>query len=291
VSAIIKSIRTDAFVFRWLVEEQGYEWAKGSDSEQRLVARVPESRILLYEPLRVDGMFLEFARLKDEDGILQFANKHGGLFDTYGPKDWVSRGGKVEQGSSLKKWRSEIGELHALVQIWEAITDRNVRALKSIITWNAKGVRYEIKTPKYVKRAWLAHPDLNENTLARFKPQDVLLPAQYALQAEINCRIADPEYLSADEKPAIVPRLIWSPGRMPDNEKPPRPDHHQRIIFEPTNLLAAMWLQFAQATTGQYQLKRCQGCGRYFQVGPGGRRADAKTCRDACRQRSHRRGA
>lgn len=101
----------------------------------------------------------------------------------------------MEQGSSVAKWKAEIGDLHALVQIWEAITDRKTTALKRIITWNAKGVRYDIRTPKYVNRGWLARPDLKENRLTRFKPKDVLLPAQYALQAEINWRIADPEYL------------------------------------------------------------------------------------------------
>jgi hypothetical protein len=56
----------------------------------------------------------------------------------------------------------------------------------------------------------------------------------------------------------------------------------------PPNLLAAMWLQFAHAVTGEFQLQLCAGCGKYFQVGPGARRADATTCSDACRQRKKR---
>lgn len=41
----------------------------------------------------------------------------------------------------------------------------------------------------------------------------------------------------------------------------------KRLIFEPTNLLAAILLQFARAVTEGYQLQTCAGCGEYFQVG------------------------
>jgi hypothetical protein len=67
----------------------------------------------------------------------------------------------------------------------------------------------------------------------------------------------------------------------------PKPDDHQRIVFQPTNLLAAIWLQFARAVTEEYPLRICEGCGEYFQVGPG-RRAHTKTCKDRCRQRACR---
>ena len=77
----------------------------------------------------------------------------------------------------------------------------------------------------------------------------------------------------------MVPRLAWTP------------DYHQRLIFVPSNLLAAMWLQFAQAVTGEFKLKRCEQCGEYFPVGPGGKRADAETCGDRCRQRKRRRNS
>jgi len=60
----------------------------------------------------------------------------------------------------------------------------------------------------------------------------------------------------------------------------------------PSNLLAAMWLQFAQFASGTFELKRCPGCGAYFQAGNGAkRRADAVTCSDACRQRKKRESA
>ena len=286
---MIMPVKTDAFAFRWTVEEDGYAWIRGADSDPRLVARVSGSRVLLYEPLKASGLFLEFSKLKSQNDILQFANQHGDIVKTYDIGDSAKRQeGRWDHGSSLTKWRAEIGDLRTLVQIWEAIEDRNTKALGSLITWKAKGVRYEIKTPKFNNRAWLAHPELHDTRLARFKPGDVLGPSEYALQAEINRRIADPKYLGDGNEVAIAPRLVWCPGERSADGTPPRPDHHQRLIFKPSSLLAAMWLQFAQAVTGEYQLKRCEGCGKYFQAGPGGRRADASTCSDTCRQRKRR---
>jgi hypothetical protein len=123
----------------------------------------------------------------------------------------------------------------------------------------------------------LASPKYNKVLLDRFKPFDVLRPALYALQAEINKRIA--EF-------GVVPTLVWCPG--PRINGIAKPDHHQRIVFVPKNLLAAMWLQFAQAVTGEYQLRECKGCGEYFQIGPGARRGQTKTCSSRCRQRASR---
>jgi hypothetical protein len=153
--------------------------------------------------------------------------------------------------------------MRVLVGIWDQIQDQQLAELAKIITRTEKQLYYVIKTPKRKVNATLAHGD----GLSRFDPADVLLPARCALQLEINKRIAET---------LTVPRLSWTP------------DYHQRIIFQSSNLLAAVWMQFAQAVTGEFQLKRCEGCGTYFQVGPGGRRADATTCGDKCRQQKKR---
>lgn len=168
-----------------------------------------------------------------------------------------------------------------LVRIWEDIKANRKAKLKGIIVWKHKdGVRY--RTP--FSDTWIAIRALNPKLLDRFKPFDVLKPALYMLQAEINKRISD---MSSSDHSAIVPRLVWCPG--PRINGVAKPDHHQRLVFVPTNLLAAMWLQFAQAVTGEYPLRTCEGCGEVFQVGKGARRIDAKTCGEArCRQRISR---
>ena len=156
--------------------------------------------------------------------------------------------------------------MRALVDLWDQIKHRRLTNLRKIIELSDKGISYSICG----RTVLLAHDEiLLSAPMNRFAPKDVVLPARYALQKEINRRLRELQTLT-------VPQLAWTP------------DNHQRVIFRPSNLLAALWLQFAQAVTGEFQLKTCEGCGKYFQVGPGGKRADATTCSDACRQRKKR---
>jgi hypothetical protein len=261
-----KPIRTDAFIFRWKVKEAGYQWAKGiMDGKPHLVSRTePGMWIKEYEPPK--GLFAEFAALKPiEKDIKAFADKYGDLFeDSYGSQDHTREG----QGASLQRWQAEIGEMRVFVDLWGQIRNRQTSELRNIITWSKtksghKQVGYTIKTPARSRSKPLAHSLFSESDLRPFVEGDVLLPARYALQEEINLRLA--------EHPT-VPRLAWTP------------DYDQRIIFRPPNLLAAMWLRFAQTVTGEFQLTQCEVCHGYFQVGPGGRRTDSTTCGNACRQ-------
>lgn len=283
-------INTDPFPFYWLVEEQGYEWRRGLASEPRLAARgskTPQSRPQIYAPLRDERLFLKFANLKTNSvDIQRFANRYGLLFNRYSDKSAVRRPSGVYHtaqlhGTSLRKWKEEIERMSVLVRIWKGIKGARKAELEKVIIWKGKN------TVDY-KLGWsdtlLASPHFNRALLDRFKPLDVVKPAMYLLQAEINKRIAD---ISNSDHLAIVPRLVWCPGPRIDGVA--KPDHHQRIIFQPTSLLAAVWLQFARAVTGEYQLQVCEGCGEYFQVGKGARRTHTKTCSSRCRQRASRR--
>ncbi len=275
----------DPFAFNWLVDQQGYEWVEGVDSEPRLAAHRgsdgPESRLRIYAPLKDQRLFLKFAAVKPQrDGIQQFANRYGVLFDRYGMESVVRRPrGKYRvaqlHGTSLPQWIDEIERMHALVRVWKAVKRARKDELNGVIIWTGTDtVEYKIGGSGTL----LISPLLNKTLLDRFKPGDVVKPAMYLLQAEINKRIAD---ISGSVHLAIVPKLVWCPGPRIDGVA--KPDHHQRIIFEPTNLLAAMWLQFARAVTEEYQLQTCEGCGEYFQIGKGARRAHTKTCGSKCR--------
>jgi len=194
---------------------------------------------------------------------------------------------RIEQlhGTSLRKWKWEIECMRSLVDIWKAIKAARKHDLKRVIKWDAKDVvSYKIELPSGMSSGGiLASPNLHQNLLTSFRSGDVVMPARYLLQGQINRRIAD---ISSSDHLAIVPLLVWCPGPRIDGLA--KPDHHQRIIFEPTNLLAAMWLQFARAVTEEYQLQMCEGCGEYFQIGKGARRSHTKTCSSRCRQRASR---
>jgi hypothetical protein len=227
------------------------------------------------------GVFAEFARLDSTDkGIREFAEKYGDLFDSYRDPDLAAHDGTVSGGASLKKWQSEIGEVRVLVDLWQDIKKHRLTELRKIIRWKKtkqghKAVSYFIETPIRRRDVTLAHSAIRESGMDRFREGDVLLPARCALQREINVRLA--------EHPT-VPRLTWTPDTLETSG-----GYYQRIVFAPPNLLAAMWLRFAQAVTGEFELQTCEYCGRYFQIGPGGRRSDSTTCTDVCRQRKKRR--
>lgn len=174
-------------------------------------------------------------------------------------------------GASLQRWRAEIGDMRTLFDLWEQIREHKLKGLGKILKWvdgkDATLLSYEIRTPTGKLRGVLANSYFSQSDIDLFRKAGVLLPARTALQREVNLRLA---------AHPTIPQLAWTPDR----------DH--RILFKPPNLLAAMWLRFAEAITGEFQLKRCVECGKYFQIGPGGRRADSITCSNACRQAKYR---
>jgi hypothetical protein len=266
--SMITPVKIDPFILRETVSEAGYEWLKGVDGKPRLVPlRVPGFGYRRCEPH--PGLFREFAKLSPtKDSIQGFAGQYGDLFNRYALEQDAARDdGTVEHGASLGTWTKEIGDMRVLVGLWDDIQHRRIAALKTLVKWTARDVSYVIDTPRRRANVTLAHADIPGSGFSRFSRKDVVLPARCALQMEINKRIA--------EEPT-VPRLAWTP------------DSRQRLIFVPPNLLGAMWLQFAQAVTGELELYPCDACGKFFQRGPGGRRADATTCSDACRQRKKR---
>jgi len=266
---MIREVRTDPFIFRWPVSIAGYEWLESKmDGGLRLIARdEPGAGIRLEEP--PNKLFRDFAALiPTEDEIRDFANAHGDLFRTYdGIQDIVVRKNQTATyGTSLESWKKAIQDMRQLVELWDHIQYRRITRLRRLIDMDKNGISYSIGG----RWVLLAHKEiLLTAPMSRFSPRDVILPARYALQKEVNRRLADPSTLT-------VPELAWTP------------DNFHRLIFRPSNLLAALWLQFAQELTGEFKLKACEVCGKPIQVGPGGRRADTKTCSAACRQKKKR---
>jgi hypothetical protein len=56
----------------------------------------------------------------------------------------------------------------------------------------------------------------------------------------------------------------------------------------PLSLIGALWLQFAQAVSGQRAFHPCDACGRLIELHPTANRADRRYCGDACRARAYR---
>lgn len=250
---------TDTFVFRWTVNEAGYEWLEGADGKLRLFPRYKQGlglRSYTPEP----ALFRQFGELNPtRDEIQQFAEKYGDLFDRWDiTHTRVRQDARFVGGTSLERWKIKIGDMRDILTIWDQIQDERLDELRRIIVRTKKEICYV----RGITNITLARVG------ERFNPRDVLLPARCALQLEINKRLADTETPTL-----VVPRITLTP------------DYHQRIVFQPCNLLAAMWMQFAEATIGAFRLQQCAGCHKYFQVGPGAKKGHATTCSPTCRKR------
>ena len=258
-------VLNDPFVFRWTVNLSGYEWAEGADRKLRLFPIfVPGAGgRLLYPPER--GLFREFAALSPtRDAILEFAEKYGDLFCSWNMMHTRVSHGSLAGGTSLERWKAKIGDMRDLVDIWEQIQDQQRhRELNKIIVRTGNAICYQRGgTDVTLARG----EDLN-----RFNPKDVVLPARCALQWEINRRLSDTE----------TPTLTVAHLALTRDNRP-------RMVFRPSNLLADMWVRFAQMIAGEFRLKQCAVCNEYFQVGPGGRRQHTETCSPRCRKQKSR---
>ena len=262
----------DTFILRNSVCDAGYAWEKAEDGEPLLVMQNKPGIGLHMQNLHA-GVFREFGGLNTRQDIKKFADKYGDLFNHW--SDPPHRyDGTSALGRLLSTWTQEIEDMRVLVNLWDHIKERNHDALKKLIFLTDEGPEYVISTPKRGKRIvnlTRAFTTLSGGSF-QFPQNDVLLPARCALQIEINTRLSENR---------TVPELAWT-----RDTKETSGGHYQRIIFKPSNLLAAMWIQFAQAITEELQMRQCESCGEYFQVGPGAAREDARFCKDVCRVRA-----
>jgi hypothetical protein len=274
-----------AFEFVSFVSEAGYQWIRAAKIEPQtakpsnvgwcLVPRlVPGAGARPQRPLQDHtGLFRDFSQLAlEREAMLEFANEHGLLFGRSSfvlPADSRGKlrpGTRVMAGERFEDWKSAVAEMKMMSELWRAITKRDLAVLQRFVIWQEHYVGYRIPGGR---QSIIANSRLDPNGFAGFEKGDLLLPSRIGLQSELNERLAGTQ--------STVPRLI----RTANND--------MQLSFCPPTLQAALWLQFAQSFASDYQIRKCRGCGKYFQVGAGAtKRADATTCSDTCRQRARR---
>jgi hypothetical protein len=116
------------------------------------------------------------------------------------------------------------------------------------------------------ERAWTISQNLSAEMFAQIRPGDLIVPALYAMQLEMNSHLVNSSA-----------RLLWN-----------RSHTRQELCFLPFHLLSALWLQFAQSVDGNTAYRQCPECGNWFGVAPGTARADKLFCSNTCRARGHR---
>jgi hypothetical protein len=68
----------------------------------------------------------------------------------------------------------------------------------------------------------------------------------------------------------------------------PRPRNQPPLHLVPSTLLGALWVQLAEAVSGDKVLHQCQACRRWFELSPETNRISRVYCSDACRSRAYR---
>ncbi len=263
----------------WHVPVAGFQWAlgkrfKGGAPGKFLVERQGEKRCYKVS----SGLFRTFSELvPNPKGVLVFANEYGQLGGPCTEAVVVStprslprsgQAGSLAEGETVASWANEILAMKAFVRLWETIREGDTKTLQKWMYWHDGEVSYDLRVDNYRAAGWLAAADHNPEILDRFPPGNLLLPARYLLQQELNIRLK--------KYPATL-RILWDLRS------------EMETYVSPTSLISGLWVQFALAVAGKHRYRPCATCQQWFHVGPMGEmRADAKYCSNACRQRKYR---
>jgi hypothetical protein len=291
---------------------------KHSDPEPFLVPRFRVSANTLMDS-KVDGTsatvrflnnpdsLLSFTRLKpDEDSILEFAQRFGGL----GVEQQIVFLGaendpKPHWGESLRSWRYEWYDLHFVDLVWRACQDReapDVDTLSKFFRWieipagPRRAESYCAFTAQHVSTLSNAvEPGEKFNILTCYEDDphglpyaleqdDLLTAARLYLALEVQSHLENRATLRlladsvqgrqeilGDTKHLVAMTTRWDSKRL----KP-------MTVLRPTSLLGVMWLEFQRNLEGNVAFRQCGFCDTWFK--PKRERGQrAKWCSGSCR--------
>jgi len=211
------------------------------------------------------ALFREFANTTPtQDGILAFANQYGllgmprGVFAPAGPPKILVR----IKGELLNDWVQQIQSMRKATALWDMIRSQRKADLAEIICWQ--------KSSAEKASGWYYETQLIPGVPDPCTSDDVMTPALCLLRNWIN------DFLVR----TVSPRMQF---------ESPRRELSLRLL--PDNLLAALWLQFAWAVSGNRDYHVCKKCGRWFEVS--NLQSDHRTvrrlfCSDRCKSADYR---
>lgn len=236
-------------------------------------------RKLTYQPSSIEsgGMFLDLAYLDgSRASILAFAHRHGllGLKETLPVERQEPLAGLViSTGESLEAWRDAIRLMRLGVFLWQADTeavDEELvalarEAIDQVTTYPRLG---RAKTPTIGLRLQRLRTASGERGFSHFghAGQAATVFRKSALAALVN-----------EQLRGAAPRL--------------EPDQAGHLVFglTPENLWSFLWVQLAQAASGDRHYLRCGKCGRWVEIDHGESRSNRKYCSASCKQLAYRR--
>ena len=231
-----------------------------------------------YAPLtEYPALFREFAFVEQTaEGFLSFANLYGALGSegtcefVHSPTDrakgWDTPDG---WGEVIGAWFTEAGRMHDGVAIWDAVRREDEDFLSHcmwyenedrLVYWEPLSDQWHISGEEL-----LAAPDHHPERLEQIRERGVLRAGLFIVQDLINEGL----------RTRVHERLMWADDRL-------------AISLIPSNLIGALWLQFAHSVAADVDFAKCVECGTWFEVAPGSGRPDKRYCSDACRMRAYR---
>ena len=288
------SMSSELFQFLWPVPMGGFQWHDGelaTDAENHLVppGTGRKTRVLVDNPARSiysrrddplrdhPALFRTFAALPGtEESIVQFADEFGNLGKGYLAS--IRPGGEFvgTTGETIDDWRESIRQMKEAVCLWELIHSGDRKGLQKVIQWmkDPQGRAAVVFVPdKDLLEG--ASPQLTviasstsfQEWMTKFIPSDPFLPATAYLLRLINAQIEG----------EVLVRLRYDL------------DQGEAVLrMVPQTLLGCLWLELANAISGDKSQRQCPGCGRWFEIQAHGSRSDKQFCSQACRNRIYR---
>ena len=302
----------EIFSFWWPVYEGAYYWQQGATLKNRkyrdpsrskelegdwwLVAGMAYRSVKHYAPLNTHtALFKEFAETEPtQEGVMAFAAKYGLLTEgeEIAPKEAPSPPPYYLKGEPLMRWSSEIAMMRFLLNVWELAKNADVEGITDFL--QREGVHLGITSDTRVGETstlapfFVAPPRLVGD--GRPDEMDPPTPAPYFFAPPRG----EPRVTTMQEyftwyylrvlhrineclEREVSPRLHW-------NLELNRPV----LRFTPHDLLGALWLQFAEAISGNKEYRQCLKCHAWFELSPDVARTNKLYCSTACRSRAFR---
>jgi hypothetical protein len=251
-----------------------------------LVERVAEGDKPDYSPDA--ALFREFADIPlSREGVLKFANKYGwlGASDLIIPRGVAPIMYTIPQealqanlnsgclGERADTWFSEIVAMNRLLRIFDSARGANSakKRFDQRIRWTADQILYEWQTDESkgidVIAAKLERPDL----FALLQNRNLQETLRWHLEISVDNRLADHKVKVRLQRDASSKQVGL------------------RVV--PQTFIGFLWLQFAKAIDGGRSYRRCEDCGKWFELGGQSSRSDKRFCSGTCKARRHRKPA
>jgi hypothetical protein len=227
------------------------------------------------------ALYRTIAEVEPElESILQFVNTHGSL------KKCVTWPGLTPirlWDEVFYTWKTELFFFRECLRLWDLAEQRNRSELAKSFQREINGFTYVLPAVKELKRF-----GINVGLRDPEGPSGTILYWDKDLRIDER-DIKNPERQSLDVIARFwIVRMVAEKMRQWRVKRVPYCDPGSKVIYladKPEDLGGAIWVQLFQAIQKSISARRCEGCGRWEEVGPGKLRRHSRTCGQACRTR------